>query len=453
MTEENFNYRTSPFLLRNQFKGTGIFKIPIIPKAQFSDVEFQDLLLIGFDRTNLENNNNLDRMVHFFLYDYKFERVWKNPDTDIEKLKRYRAVLSPDFSMYLEMSPTMQLYNTFRNRWCGAYFASKGIRVIPTVSWGDESTFDFCFDGIEKGSTVAVSTYMVSEHNNHADQKEFFLNGYNEMLRRIEPEKVICYNQPFSEMQGNIIFVDYELSSWKYQNDEYVPSKYIDYILGNKALPNGSNIIIKTGIITRDDTNFKGMGSAYGGKWKPKKPEDERFMGKPGETKTTYKNGYKIDTKIGEDGYATKERHYTDHNKPWAHTNPHDHYINWKSPKPGIPNFEKPNINYTNEIPEFKYYKETNNMNISSTNSFEDSRFKTISDFKDCMIRGGEVEFIWEGKVYNISHYDGKISISEAYKQETEKLCDTDDEVLEYMLDGELLRNIISKVEVIDRTI
>ena len=89
-------------------------------------------------------------MVHFFLYDYRFERVWKNPEADIEKLSRYRAVLSPDFSMYLEMAPVMQMYNVFRNRWCGAYWASKGIRVIPTVNWGDESTFDFCFDGIEK---------------------------------------------------------------------------------------------------------------------------------------------------------------------------------------------------------------------------------------------------------------------------------------------------------------
>ena len=73
-------------------------------------------MLIGFDKTHLGDQNHLDRMVHFFLYDYRFERVWKNPDNDIEKLSRYRAVLSPDFSMYLEMAPVMQLDNVFRNR-------------------------------------------------------------------------------------------------------------------------------------------------------------------------------------------------------------------------------------------------------------------------------------------------------------------------------------------------
>lgn len=171
MTEENYLYRTSPLTLRNQFPGTGYWKIPVIPKAHFTDDEFHDLRLIGYDRTKPDDERHLDRMVHFFLYAYKFERVWKHPDQDVEKLKRYRAILSPDFSMYLEMAPVLQLCNVFRNRWCGAYFSNKGIRVVPTVSWGDEGTFNFCFDGIPRGSTVAVSTYMVSAHGNHADQK------------------------------------------------------------------------------------------------------------------------------------------------------------------------------------------------------------------------------------------------------------------------------------------
>lgn len=220
MTEENYNYRTSQTLLRNQFPGKGKLQIPIIPKFQEKPDDFDDLLLIGFDKTHLEDQKYLDRMVHFFLYDYRFERVWKNPDSDIEKLSRYRAVLSPDFSMYLEMAKVCQIYNVFRNRWCGAYWASKGIRVIPTVNWGNESTFDFCFEGIEKGSVVAVSTYMASEHDNRCDQKEWFMAGYNEMLRRIEPEKIICYNTPFPEMQGDIVYVDYERSSWKYMSYE-----------------------------------------------------------------------------------------------------------------------------------------------------------------------------------------------------------------------------------------
>ena len=45
-----------------------------------------------------------------------------------------------------------------------------------------------------------------------------------------------------------------------------------------------------------------GGGSAYGGRYKPAKPEDERFVGKPGEIKITYAmalNVPDIDTDLG----------------------------------------------------------------------------------------------------------------------------------------------------------
>ncbi len=440
-------------MLRNQFSGEGAFQIPIIPKANFEEDEFRDLRLIGFDRTHIEDNKNTDRMVHFFLYDYKFERVWKEPDRDIERLRRYRAVLSPDFSMYLEMNRTMQLYNTFRNRWCGAYFADRGMRVIPTVNWGDESTFDFCFLGIPKGSTVAVSTYMVSEHDNRADQKEFFLKGYREMLSRIEPERILCYHTPFPEMEGNIVYIDYELSSWKYQAD-YAPSPYVKYITGELPLPQNSGIIVKrNGWLMPLE---KGTGSAYGGKWRPNpnKPQDQRFLGEPGEIKETYdKSGYKIETKIGENGRAIMERHYTDHGKPWAHSNPHDHEIKWDNPIEH-PDPQSP-INYLDEAPLFKGYEGVVSMQhtVIPTNPDDRNRFDTISAFKSCMKWHGEVEFVWNGVSYSITHYNGKISICEVYKQETEVFCDTADDILEYMVGDDRLRDVITQVSVTFRSV
>ena len=457
MTLENYNYRTDPLFLRNQFdeKGESKYKIPNIPKAEFTDNDFEGLLLLGFDRAKADDTKYNDRIIHFFLYDYKFENIWKNPNKYIEKLKPYKAVLSPDFSMYREMNPTIQLYNTFRNRFCGAYLADKGIKVIPTVSWGDENTFDFCFLGVPKGSTVAVSTYMVSEHGNHKDQKEFFLKGYNEMLRRIQPEKIICYNTPFPEMKGNIVFVDYELSSWKYQEKDYKPSKYVKYITGELPLPKDCDIIIKKGYVT-SDYEEKGMGSAYGGEWQPKKEEDKRFLGEPGEIKTTImKNGERYDTKIGPDGRAIAERHYSDHNKSHIHTTPHDHTINWEHPKFGFPNFEKPHTNYYGNIPEFKNYKGEQHMNNKNNMYINNSdyNFESISDFEDCMIRGGEVLFKWEDKTYSITHTAKEISIAESYKQETEKLYLTVDEVLSFMLGDTSLRDVITQVEVICRTI
>ena len=456
MTEENYQYRTGQAMLRNQFQGDGIFQIPIIPKASFTESDFANLLLIGFDRAREDDDKNCDRMVHFFLYDYKFERVWKDPEQDIKRLQNYRAVLSPDFSMYLEMNPTMQLYNTFRNRWCGAFWADQGLRVIPTVSWGAENTFDFCFLGIPKGSTVAVSTYMVSEHDNRCDQKEFFLKGYREMLRRIEPERIICYNTPFPEMEGNIVYVDYELSSWKYQKDLEL-SPYAKYIVGELPLPENSGIIIKRGYIM---PTAKGMGSAYGGQWKPNpnKPNDMALYGKANTVQrifiSTRKGGYWIRVKYGNDGWAIVVRHETTHSPGSGHTDPHDHIMVY-DPNTHAPMWGSSEvINYPNGAPELKYLKGSDPMDSNDVIILpyddEAMRFKTISEFKYSLLNGGEIVIEWNGVEYGIFRGGDRFYIGRD-TVESNVYYDSPDELLEYTLGGDRLRDVITKVTVIDR--
>ena len=196
MTSEEF--RTNPLLLRNQFERSGTFEIPVIQKEK---INLENLTLIGYDKLS---SGNSDQVVHFFLDDYKFEVLWSNPEPRIEKLSAFKAVLSPQFSIYSEMPMAIQIYNTFRSRWCGAYLQSKGIKVIPSVVWGEPDTFWFCFDGLEKNSIVAVSTIGVR------NEKELFMAGYREMLRRIEPSNIICYGKPFDEMEGDIVYISYE---------------------------------------------------------------------------------------------------------------------------------------------------------------------------------------------------------------------------------------------------
>ncbi|MCI6401184.1 MAG: hypothetical protein SPF51_04510 [Candidatus Fimivicinus sp.] len=87
------------------------------------------------------------------------------------------------------------------------------------------------------------------------------------------------------------------------------------------------------------------------------------------------------------------------------------------------------------------------------SNTPEENRFETISEFKWCVDCGGEVEFEWKETLYTITHPEGMINISEAWKPETEKWCATADEALEYMIDGVRLREIITQVEVKARTI
>ena len=144
------------------------------------------------------------------MHDYRFENVYANAQDVIEKLKQYYCILSPDFSLYTDMPLLLQMYSTFKNRWCGAYWQAQGLKVIPTISWSDKRSFDFCFDGIEKGSVVAIST-----HGNHK-VKDKFLAGYRKMLEIIEPSAIICYGKPFEEMkEENLIVFPYNRTEGK----------------------------------------------------------------------------------------------------------------------------------------------------------------------------------------------------------------------------------------------
>lgn len=196
--------RSKQTFLRNEFDAFGKWNIPFIRKTE---LDLAGLGLISY--TDIKTNDtqeNKQRGVHFYIDDYRMEGLYYNPTKSIHRLGQYKFLISPDYSLYSDMPRAIQLFNVFKSRWCGAYWQKLGFNVIPNVGWGDASTYEFCFDGIEKGSIVAVGTIGCRR------SKLAFMRGYNEMLKRIEPSAIICFGKPFDEMQGNIIHVDYNSS-------------------------------------------------------------------------------------------------------------------------------------------------------------------------------------------------------------------------------------------------
>jgi len=197
------------------------------------------------------------------------------------------------------------------------------------------------------------------------------------------------------------------------------------------------------------------MGSAYGGKWRPNpnKPQDQWYLGNPGEIKTTIMpNGEIYKTKIGNDGHAEMERHETDHGRGDKHTDPHDHQIDW-DPTDGHP-LPGPPINYPNGAPEFKRYRRTATMSDTIHVPDGSLNFETISEFKRSINWGAEIEFEWNGISYGVVRYgtDNKITIYVTNRPETEKDCETADDALEYMVGEDRLRDVITQVHVLART-
>lgn len=148
--------------------------------------------LIGFNFAKTEKHP-ADKGVHFFLDDYQFERVWDKPEAYFDLLKRFDSVLTPDFSLYSDMPYPMQQWNIYRSRALGRMWQQQGIRVIPTLSWSDEGSYSFCFNGIPQHTTVAVSTVGIVQNKAATDLWEA---GMSQAINRLRPTQILLYGKP-----------------------------------------------------------------------------------------------------------------------------------------------------------------------------------------------------------------------------------------------------------------
>lgn len=193
-----YDGRNDPMFLRNQFPGQGKHGIPLVRKQQ---IDLTDLDLIACTNTVCGDDECFDCGVHFFVDDECFDDLYTNPEKTFSRYAQYRLCCTPDFSVYGEMPTWRQMESVAHGRWVGAWWQSKGMSVVPTVSWDKYASFDFCFDGIEQGCVVAVATYACRQ------DRLGYLRGYSAMLERIRPPAVICYGHPFPGMGGPIVAI------------------------------------------------------------------------------------------------------------------------------------------------------------------------------------------------------------------------------------------------------
>lgn len=177
------------------FEGVGAFDFPSLESVE---VDLEDPQVIGFNYAIGEKHPE-DKIVHFYLDDYQFERVWNDAPRYLPILSRFKAVMAPDFSMYTDFPRAVQIFNHYRKMWCAAYWQEHGIKVIPTICWSTPDSFEWCFDGIPKHSLVCIST--VGGFGNHEDNKGAWLEGYEKCLEVLEPSKILLFGKHFPEIR------------------------------------------------------------------------------------------------------------------------------------------------------------------------------------------------------------------------------------------------------------
>jgi len=161
----------------------GRYQMPIIKKDNYIP---KDLISFNYAKTATDKSVG----IHFYIDDYQFERIWNNPFMYATILEEYDCMLTPDFSLYMDMPIALKIYNVYRSRLIGQIMQDYGIKVIPTISWAEKDTYDFCFDGIEPSSVVSISTIGVKRDD---EAFEVWQDGVTEMIKRIKPKTILVY--------------------------------------------------------------------------------------------------------------------------------------------------------------------------------------------------------------------------------------------------------------------
>ena len=190
-------------LLTMAFDGVGEYHIP--PIKPVTELYVKDW--IGFNFVSTTKKCRKTTGIHFYIDDYQFERVWNYPSRFSKVFNEFGAIMTPDFSTYLDFPKAVRIFNHYRRHWCGAYWQEMGATVVPTIEWGLPEDYSWCFDGEPKGGIVAVSNVGIMRDK---ELRENYMRGYKEMLIRLQPKEVLMFGHIFDDYPGPVHYIHYQ---------------------------------------------------------------------------------------------------------------------------------------------------------------------------------------------------------------------------------------------------
>lgn len=182
--EKTYNlYRLHEY---DESRTAGYYQFPTLKACHYVPED-----LIGFNYVKSFKGDRTGLGVHFFLDDYQFERIWRSPYENIERLRGFSCVLVPDFSTYRDMPMAMQIWNIYRMRLIGQMMQDAGLEVIPIIRTLGDDTIEWCLEGIEPGGVYANSTVgIVRDEEEYKEMNYRELSAVKEMLK---PECIVLY--------------------------------------------------------------------------------------------------------------------------------------------------------------------------------------------------------------------------------------------------------------------
>lgn len=171
------------FMVRDA-RFAGEFDMPCLDPVQTGAKD-----LVPFPEAMSDKCRDHDKFVHFFVDDFRFERLWNNPGRYKERLKTFAGVIEPDFSTCSNFPGALKLYNAYRNRACARWMQDNGITVVPNVRI-DYQSARYILPGIPHHSTIAIGAHGCIK--NKANRRRF-INTLKLVVDELSPSNILVY--------------------------------------------------------------------------------------------------------------------------------------------------------------------------------------------------------------------------------------------------------------------
>ncbi len=135
--------------------------------------------------------------VHFYVHDKRFASFLARRSHYWQRLSCASGFIGIDNSLYRDLPLAEQIHSCYLNRAIDYYLSSRGKPVVANVSWGDSRSHEFCFDGIARLSTVAVSSYGCCRSQ---IDRRYFEDGFDVMIERLRPYSVLLHGPSWTDL-------------------------------------------------------------------------------------------------------------------------------------------------------------------------------------------------------------------------------------------------------------
>ena len=221
--QEGFQWKSNGEYFDNKYNLSFFKDYRVIAPYDIPIVEAQDIELperfIAFHNMNWEENSRgLDPSVtgvRFFENDSVEDRFWNNMGYWIERLKKYKCVVAPDFSTYYEMPMQVALFNLWRTFLCAQALQDAGIpTILPCRTLYDWKYGQFVNEWFPKNAYYAISTKGSMRDDWDMDNIRQSLDGIYENMN---PKAVLIFGTDVPDYEFN----DTDKKHYVFDNDQF----------------------------------------------------------------------------------------------------------------------------------------------------------------------------------------------------------------------------------------